>query len=135
MTQTAAQPEKPLPPTPLTNPVPGAWIQLSDRSIPPVYVPFEPILRKNEATGKDEVTGHGPGAHIKRLLGEGAMYTNDPAGIVPLENAELASTEAALRVELEQSKAIQEAMMAELKELREKMASDPNIPNTSKKPR
>jgi hypothetical protein len=96
-------------------------------------VPFEAVTRKNERTGKDEVVGHGPGAHIQRLLTEGGMYTSGPAGIVPEQNVELASTEAALRAELDQKNAQFEAMMAELKELREKMTSDSGVPNAPKK--
>lgn len=119
-------------PSPLTKPVPGAWMQPIDGSLDPVYVPYEAITVKNERTGKEMVTGYGPGAHIQRLLSEKWMYTNGPEAAVPEQNVELAATEMALRAELDQSKAMQEAMMAELKELREKMAADPGIPNKKK---
>jgi len=122
-------------PAPLTKPVPGAWIQLPDRSIPPVYVPFEPQYMKNERTGKDEIAGYVPGAHIKRLLSEDAMYSNGPVGVVPDQNVELASTEAALRAELDQTKAERENFMHELQELRAKMEADQGVPNTAKKTR
>ncbi len=128
MTQVAERPAQ----TPLTNPVPGAWLQLANPAIPPVYVPFEPITRKNEQTGKEEITGYGPGAHIKRLLSEGAMYTAAPGqpGNTPVE--QMASTEHALRAQLEQAEAAREAMEQELMELRAKLASDGNVPNASK---
>lgn len=118
---------------PLTNPVPGAWLQSSDNSMPPVYVPFEPQYRKSERTNKDELTGHTPGAHIVRLLGEGWMYTNGPTGAAQAPAQELASTEAALRAELEQAKADRERLFEELKELREKIAADPHVPGASKR--
>lgn len=129
MTQVAERPQA----LPLTNPVPGAWLQLADRSIPPVYVPFEPITRKNEQTNKDEVTGYGPGAHCKRLLSEGAMYTAAPGqpGNTPIE--QLVSTEQALRAQLEQAEAAREAMEQQLMELRAKMAADPGVPNAPKR--
>ena|SRR5712692_2525914 len=119
---------------PLTNPVPGAWIQLPDRDIPPVYVPYEPLYRKNEATGKDMVVGHAPGAHIKRLLTDGAMYTNGP-GLAPAQSPGLIATEAALRAELAQTKADREHFMEELMILRKQMADNPNVPNAAKKTR
>ncbi len=127
MTQTAERPAS----VPLTNPVPGAWIQLADRDMPPVYVPFEPQTRKHETTGKDEVIGHAPGAHIKRLLSEGAMYATGPAGSIPV--AAHPSAEEALRTELEQTKAAHERLLEELAELRAKIASDPGVPNAPKR--
>lgn len=118
----------------LNNPVPGAWIQLADRDLPPVYVPFEAQYRKNEATGKDELIGHAPGAHIKRLLSEGAMYANMPsATTAPLPAP--SATEADLRAQLAAAEMERERYMAELKELREKMASDPHVPNSPKRTR
>jgi hypothetical protein len=127
--------EERLVPAPLTNPVPGAWIQLPDRNIPPVYVPLEPQHMKDERTGKTEVVGHVPGAHIKRLLSEGAMYSNGPVGLAPQQNVELASTEAALRAELDQMKAEREHFMKEMIELRAKMEADQGVPNATKKAR
>lgn len=127
MTQVAERPAS----VPLTNPVPGAWIQLPDRDIPPVYVPYEPQYRKNEQTGKDELVGHAPGAHIKRLLGDGAMYANMPTGAIP---AAPASDEVAdLRQALAQAQEARDRMMEELQELRAKMASDPGVPNAHKR--
>lgn len=110
-------------------------MQPIDGSLDPVYVPYEAQYRKDERTGKDIVVGYGPGAHIQRLLSEKWMHTNGPASLVPEQNVELAATEMALRAELDQANARQEAMMAELKELREKMAGDAGIPNTQKKTR
>ena len=98
-----------------------------------MYVPYEAITRKDERTGKEVVDGYGPGAHIKRLLSEGAMYTNGPQGVIPEQNVELAHTEAALRAELDQKNAQIEAMMAELREIREKMAVDQTLPNAAKR--
>jgi hypothetical protein len=118
---------------PLTNQVPGAWIQLADPSIPPVYVPYEPVHRKNEVTGKDEVVGHAPGAHIMRLLSEKAMYTNGPAGMAQTPAPEMASTEAALRARLEQAETERERFMKELQEIRAKMEGDQGLPNAAKK--
>lgn len=127
MTQVAERSE-----VPLTNPVPGAWLQLPN-GMPPVYVPFEPQYRKNEATGKDEVIGHAPGAHIKRLLSDGAMYANMPSDSVPAPVS--SETEAALREQLAQMKQAQDALMEELAALREKMAGDPHVPNAAKRSR
>lgn len=79
--------------------------------------------------------GYAPGAHIQRLLSEGGMYTNGPEFVVPEQNVELAHTEAALRAELDQKNAQIDAMMAELREIREKMAVDQTIPNAAKKTR
>lgn len=120
---------------PLTNPVPGAWLQPADGSIPPVYVPFEAQYRKNERTRKDEIVGHAPGAHIKRLLGEGAMYASGPDGIAPAQSVGDASVEADLRAQLEQMKQSQDQLMEELASLRTKMAGDPNVPNAPKRAR
>lgn len=92
-------------------------------------------MRKDERTGKDVVDGYTPGAHIQRLLTEGGMYTNGPEFVVPEQNTELAATEMALRAELDQANAMQEAMMAELQALREKIANDPGVPNAAKKTR
>jgi len=117
--------------TPLTKPVPGAWMQRSD--LAPVYVPFEPQYRKNEQTGKDVLVGHAPGAHIKRLLSEDWMYTNAPGAAVAEPSPEVASTESALRAELEQAKREREEFFAELKALRDKLASDVGVPNAAKK--
>jgi hypothetical protein len=128
MTEVAERPK----PVPLTDPVPGAWIQLPDRRIPPVYVPYEPIFKHN-ADGRDEVVGHAPGTHIKRLLQDGAMYTNGPTGMVPTPAPELASTEAALRARLDQAEAEREQFMKELQELRAKMEADQALPNVGKK--
>ena len=122
-----------MPVAPLKNPVPGAWIQLPDKDIPPVYVPFEAQYRKNEVTGKEVVVGHGPGAHIKRLLSEGAMYTNAPGMPAPEQTPELAATEAQLRAELEQAKAEREQFMKELMEIRAKMEADQGVPNAAKR--
>jgi len=130
MTQVAERPAG----TPLRNEVPGAWIQLADTGLPPVYVPFEPIYRKNEHTGKDEIVGHGPGAHIKRLLGEGAMYANMPSA-VPAPAPVPSATEAELREKLAQMEAQREQDMAELMALREKMANDVHVPNATKRTR
>ena len=90
-----------------------------------MYVPFEPMTRKEERTGRDVVEGYAPGAHIKRLLSEGAMYTSGPQGVIPEQNAELTNTEMALRVENEQ-------FARELQELRAKMENDQSIPNSKK---
>lgn len=79
--------------------------------------------------------GYAPGAHIQRLLSEGGMYTNGPQGVIPEQHVELAHTEAALRAELDQKNAQIEAMMSELREIREKMAVDQTIPNAAKKTR
>lgn len=129
MTQTAERPA----PAPLTNPVPGAWIQLSDRDIPPVYVPFEPQYRKNER-GKDELTGYAPGAHIHRLLTEGATYANVPGSAVPVVQASGPSTaEMELREQLAQAQEAQDQMFKELAELREHMSKDQNVPNAPKR--
>lgn len=98
-----------------------------------MYVPYEAITRKDERTGKEVVDGYGPGAHIKRLLSEGAMYTNGPQGVIPEQNVELAHTEAALRAELDQMKAEREQFMRELQELKEKMAADQGLPNAAKR--
>lgn len=100
-----------------------------------MYVPFEPRYRKDERTGKDVVDGYAPGAHIQRLLTEGGMYTNGPAGVIPEQNAELASTEAALRAELDQAKAEREQFIRELQELRAKMEADAGLPNAAKRAR
>lgn len=119
---------------PLTDPVPGAWIQLGDSGIPPVYVPYERVLRDEQ----DASTAHYvPGAHIKRLLSEGAMYTNGPLGGAPGQQAasDLAATEAALRAQLIQAEAERETMKRELEELRTKMAQDSGVPNAAKRSR
>jgi hypothetical protein len=117
---------------PLRKPVPGAWMR--SNGVPsPVYVPFEPMTRKNEHTGKDEITGYAPGAHIKRLLTEGWMYTNGPDSVIPDQSPELANTEAALRAELDQAKAERDQFMREMQELRAKLASDAGVPNASKR--
>lgn len=110
-------------------------MQPADRSLEPVYVPYEPRYRKDERTGKDVLEGHGPGAHIQRLHSEGWMYTSGPSGVVPEQQhvEQLAHTEAALRAELDQKNAQIEAMMAELREIREKMAVDQTIPNAAKR--
>lgn len=118
---------------PLTNPVPGSWIRLPN-GMPAVYVPHEPQYRKNEQTNRDELVGYIPGAHIKRLLSEGAMYAESP-GAAPVQATGESSMEASLRAELEQSKQAQEALMEELQSLREKMASDPHVPNAAKRAR
>lgn len=128
MTQVAERPGG----APLTNAVPGAWIQLPDTDIPPVYVPFEPQYRKNEATGKDIIVGHAPGAHIKRLLSEGAMYASGPDGIVPIAAAPDVDD---LRTALEEAQNDRDRVMTELAELRAKMAGDTNIPNAPKRAR
>lgn len=118
---------------PLNKPVPGAWIQLADSSLPPVYVPFEPQVRKDEKSGKDVVVGHAPGAHIKRLLSEGAMYANVQA---PAPVAQQASDrETALSAELERTKAAHEQLMRELAEIRAKMSGDAGVPNKAVKTR
>lgn len=96
-------------------------------------MPYEAITHKDERSSKDVVDGYAPGAHIKRLLGEGAMYTNGPTGVIPEQNVELAHTEATLRAELDQKNAQIEAMMAELREIREKMAVDQTVPNAAKR--
>ena len=119
---------------PLKNPVPGAWIQLTDSSLPPVYVPHEPQFKKDEKTGKDKIVGYAPGAHIKRLLNEGAMYANVPSSIV-VEQPTASEREAALQDELERMKAAHEQAMQELAEIRAKMASDPGVPNAARKAR
>lgn len=90
------------------------------------------MTRKDERTGKDVVDGYAPGAHIKRLLSEGAMYTSGPSGVIPEQNAELANTEMALRAELDQMKAEREQFMRELQELRAKMEADQGLPNAKK---
>ena len=112
---------------PLTNPVPGSWIRLPN-GMPAVYVPHEAQYRKNAQTNRDELVGYIPGAHIKRLLSEGAMYAEAP-GAAPMQTTGESSVEAALRAELEQTKQAQEALMEELAALREKMAADTNVPN------
>lgn len=128
MTQVADQPAS----VPLTKPVPGAWLQLPDSDMPPVYVPYEPQYRKNEATGKDIIVGHAPGAHIKRLLGEGAMYASGPGGIAPVAAAPDVDD---LRAALEQAQTDRDRIMTELAELRAKMAGDTNVPNAPKRAR
>lgn len=90
-------------------------------------------MRKDERTGKDVVDGYAPGAHIQRLLTEGGMYTSGPEAVIPEQNVELAATENALRAELDQKNAQIEAMMAELKAIREKMANDPGVPHAAKR--
>lgn len=125
--------ELPPVPSPLTKPVPGAWMQPIDRSLGPVYVPYEPYTRKDERTGKDVVDGYAPGAHIQRLLNERWMYTSGPEAIIPEQNVELAAAENALRSELDQKNAQIEAMMAELKSIREKLANDTVMPNAAKR--
>lgn len=96
-------------------------------------MPYEAITHKDERSSKDVVDGYAPGAHIKRLLSEGAMYTNGPQGVIPEQNAELANTEMALRAELDQMKVEREQFMRELQELRAKMEADQGIPNAAKR--
>lgn len=113
---------------PLTDPVPGAWIQLADLSIPPVYVPYEAQVTKNEHTGREEVTGYAAGAHIKRLMSDGAMPTNGPDGIRMQTSAETD-----LQVQLAASEDARRAMELELAALREKLSSDTAVPNSQKR--
>lgn len=136
--QSQGAPEPPKPPTPLTNPVPGAWMQAPGGSIPACYVPFEPITRREErpdGTAKEVVVGYGPGAHHKRLLAEQSwMYVNGPDGAVSGAAAsDLANTEAQLRARAEQAERDREAMQQELEALRAKMAQDGGVPNASKR--
>jgi hypothetical protein len=114
---------------PLTNPVPGAWMQIADESRPPVYVPFEEAIDRQ--TGKPN--GHFiPGAHILRILSEGGMYTTDPLGTDrSVKSAEVESTEAALRAQLQQANDERERMMEELREIREKMEADKGVPHAA----
>ena len=130
MTEVAEQSKS----VPLTDPVPGAWLRLPDKRIPAVYVPYEPVYSKN-VDGRDEIVGHAPGTHIKRLLTDGAQYTNGPTGMVPTPAPELASTEAALRARLDQAEAEREQFLKELQELRKKMDDDQALPNQGKKTR
>ena len=118
---------------PLTNPVPGAWMQLADTSLAPVYVPFDEAI--DPQTKKPN--GHFiPGAHIMRILSEGGMYTSDPLGTVrSAPNADVQSTEAALRAQLEQANAERERMMEELAEIRARMEEDKGVPHAAKRSR
>lgn len=61
---------------PIHNPVPGDWMQLADRSIPPVYIPHERVTTKDEA-GREHVQ-FVQSPHVKRLLNEGGSFVNGP---------------------------------------------------------
>lgn len=61
---------------PITNPVPGDWMQPADRSIPPVYIPHERVTTKDE-TGRDHVQ-YVQSPHVKRLLTEGGSFVSGP---------------------------------------------------------
>ena len=113
--------------TPLTHPVPGTWMK-PPYDAPAVYVPHELEEKKvvtRLADGSEEthkVSAYIKGAHYTRLLLDGWAIVGGPGDVVEQP-----------RVDVEALLAANEAMRAEMAELRAQIERDREATTTTRK--